>query len=67
MDDLKTFRASHNMTLAELGRLVGVSRGTVFRWEDGSRKIGIKLLNKVSEVTAIPRERLRPDIFGDAQ
>lgn len=67
MEELKTFRARHNMTLAELGRLVGVSRGTVFRWEDGSRSVSIKRLGKVAEVTGIPREKLRPDIFGDAQ
>lgn len=67
MDDLKTFREARNLSCAELGRMVGVTRATVLRWEDGTRRIGVTLLPRVAQVTGIPREKLRPDIFGDAQ
>jgi predicted transcriptional regulator len=67
MKELRTYRKKHNLSCAALGELLGVTRVTVFRWEDGSRKVAISLVNKVSSLTGIPRERLRPDVFGAAQ
>lgn len=67
MKELRTYRKKHNLSCAALGELLGVTRVTVFRWEDGTRRIGLSVLGKVAEVTGIPREKLRPDIFGDAQ
>lgn len=67
MKELKSYRKRHNLSCAALGELLGVTRVTVFRWEEGSRKIGVTLVNKVSSLTGIPREKLRPDIFGAVQ
>jgi DNA-binding XRE family transcriptional regulator len=67
MNDLKTYRETHNLSCAALGKMIGVTRATVLRWEDGTRRIGVTLIPKVAQVTGIPREKLRPDIFGDAQ
>ncbi len=67
MKELRTYRKKNNLSCAALGELLGVTRVTVFRWEDGTRRIGLSVLSRVAEVTGIPREKLRPDIFGDAQ
>lgn len=66
MRDLKSYRQRHKLSCAEFGKMVGVTRVTVFRWEDGTRKIGVAVLPKVAKVTGIPIKRLRPDIFGEA-
>lgn len=67
MSDLKTYRQRHKLSRAELAKMLGVTRITIFRWEEGSRKIGIPALPKVSKLTGIPIKRLRPDIFEVAQ
>lgn len=54
--------------LAERGRklslahLVGVNRSTVTRWSRG--RVPAERVALVSEITGIPRERLRPDLFA---
>ncbi len=66
MEDLKAYREQHKLSCADFGKLVGVTRVTVFRWEDGTRRIDLSLVPKITQITGIPRERLRPDVFGDA-
>jgi Bacterial toxin YdaS len=43
----------------ELARALGLSHTSVIRWD----MIPINYLFQVEEITGIPRERLRPDIF----
>lgn len=63
---LQTYRKQNQLTLIGLAEMLGVSKVTVFRWETGAFLIPVSKLNKVSEITGIPREQLRPDIFGKA-
>lgn len=50
------------MTKAALSRLVGVTKTTVDRWENGVRKIDTDILPRVVEVTGIAARELRPDL-----
>jgi transcriptional regulator with XRE-family HTH domain len=59
---LKAFREAHEISQAELARLLGVSRSIAHRWETGDRKIGPNSLAAVSEKTGIPKKELRPDL-----
>ena len=43
-----------------------VERQTWWRWETGASRVAIEKLERVEAVTGIPREQLRPDIFGEA-
>lgn len=68
---LRTFRYSHKprMTLRAAGELVGVSKVTWHRWEEGQRKVDPELVPLVSEKTGISAAELRPDLaltFGEA-
>lgn len=61
---LKSFRENHEppMSQAGLAKLLGKSRPTVHRWENGERKIGLESLSTVSEKTGISKRELRPDL-----
>ena len=63
---LRKFRVDRSMSQAQLGQEFGVAAETVYRWEKGRRKIGLRLLPLVSQFTGIPREELRPDVYGGA-
>lgn len=45
-----------------LSTKLGLSRGAVSQWE----KVPLERVNDVARITGIPRERLRPDVFGPA-
>ena len=61
------FRKSKKMTAKQFGDLFCVDRATVYRWERGDIKVPIKILGPLEDVTGIPREKLRPDIFEAQQ
>ncbi len=44
---------------AALARLVGVSRVSVYAWD----KIPAERVVKIEELTGVPRETLRPDLY----
>jgi len=46
-------------SLSELARQLGLTRQAVSHWD----KVPIKYLRVVSEMTKIPREKLRPDLY----
>lgn len=48
--------------MAALGRLIGVDRATIQRWEKGSRRIDPARLGRVVKLTSIPAYVLRPDL-----
>lgn len=63
---LKNWRIENGKNQKEAGEAVGVERVTWWRWEKQGSPVDIAILAKVSEVTGIPRQELRPDIFGEA-
>jgi hypothetical protein len=46
--------------LSELSRRLGLTRQAVSHWN----KVPFKYLRTISEMTGIPREKLRPDLYG---
>lgn len=59
-----------DMTIKEIAKEVGgvvalslrlgLSRGAVSQWE----RVPLDRVNDVARITGIPRERIRPDVFG---
>lgn len=47
------------MPLARLAREIGITRGAVAQWD----RVPAERLREVSDVTGIPMEALRPDLF----
>ncbi len=45
--------------LSELARQLGLTRQAVSHWD----KVPLKHLKVISEMTKIPREKLRPDLY----
>lgn len=62
---LTTYRASQEppLSMADLGRLLGVGTPTISRWEKFQRAIDEDRLASVSDKTGIPAKELRPDLF----
>jgi DNA-binding transcriptional regulator YdaS (Cro superfamily) len=46
---------------SELARRLGISRAAVCHW----RRVPLRHLRRVEELTSIPRARLRPDLYAD--
>lgn len=61
--ELRDFRKNGH-TLDAMADLFNVNRTTILRWEKGEVPIPIKRLERIAKATGIPREKLRPDIFG---
>lgn len=53
------------MTPAGLAKALGLDRATVSRWCHG-RVPAVRVV-AVERITGIPRELIRPDVFGDRQ
>lgn len=58
------YRTDANVTPKQLCDRLGVENTTLWRWETGRVKIPVERLDKIERVTGIPRQKLRPDIFG---
>lgn len=50
-------------TLVAAGRLLGVSKVEMWRWETGHRRIPPEKVPAVEAITGVPRELLRPDVY----
>lgn len=59
-DKLKELRKQHSMSQAELGKLLGVTKQSVSRYESG-RVPTVEILMKISEVFDVPFESLVKD------
>ena len=46
---------------SELAKSLGVTRAAISAW----REVPVTRLKEVSQLTGIPREKLRPDIFDE--
>jgi transcriptional regulator with XRE-family HTH domain len=49
--------------LEEVAALFGVNKATIIRWENGEVPLPAKRLKEFEDVTGIPRQQLRPDLF----
>ena len=61
---LRQYLELNKSTVDELAASLGVNRTTIWRWETG--KVPVERLADIERLTKIPRQQLRPDIFGDA-
>lgn len=63
---LKDFRTREGLSQDDLAKLLGVTRETVTRWENGSRKPDEERLSKIAKETGIQPSVLRPDLAARA-
>lgn len=61
--DFAKFRKNSNHTLDAVAAIFGVDRTTILRWEKGKVPLPAARLKEFEEVTGIPRNKLRPDLF----
>jgi DNA-binding transcriptional regulator YdaS (Cro superfamily) len=61
---LRQYLELNNSTVDKLAASLGVNRTTIWRWETG--KVPVERLADIERLTKIPRQQLRPDIFGEA-
>ncbi len=47
------------------GRIVSKKQSTIYQWLIDGRELPAELVQIVSVATGIPKEQLRPDIFGE--
>lgn len=58
---LRSYRESKSLTLAQVGRLFGVHKTTVLRWEENG--VPAERVIEIETKTRIARQRLRPDLY----
>lgn len=56
-----------DLTLDAVADLFNVNRTTILRWEKGEPPVPIKRVSEIETVTGIPRQKLRPDVFGEVR
>jgi transcriptional regulator with XRE-family HTH domain len=61
---LTAFREEHDLTKAALAALLGVSKASITRWENGRRKPDRAALIRIKNKTGIEPRELRPDLVG---
>jgi len=61
MEKLIAYFSNSNTALA---LALGVTQPYISMCKSGKRKISIPLVKKAESLTGIPREQIRPDIFG---
>ena len=49
--------------MAQLAAKLGIARQAIYQWS----RIPAERVVEVERITGVPRNELRPDIFGDAQ
>ncbi|PZQ86029.1 MAG: Rha family transcriptional regulator [Ancylobacter novellus] len=58
---LYLYRIRTQQSLAALGRLLGVNKSSILRWED--RRVPAERVLDVERATGVPRHELRPDLY----
>lgn len=61
------WRKRKKLTQAQAAKLIGVQQPTVSGWEQGTRKVSLRLIDRVASVTKLSRKALRPDIYAPAR
>lgn len=64
MENLKIWREQNDLTIAQAAAKLGVAYGTWWRWEEGSRKPGLRAVINLTALTHIPQKQLRPDMWS---
>jgi DNA-binding transcriptional regulator YdaS (Cro superfamily) len=66
MEALRKWRLGlrDHQTLKAAGSLLGVSAVQMYRYEIGEQKVPATKAAAIEAITGIPREVLRPDVFG---
>jgi predicted transcriptional regulator len=60
--DIRTLFAESGLTQTQIAKACGITQAGVSRWTE--RRIPAERVAQVSELTGIPPDQLRPDIFG---
>ena len=60
---LKTYRAAHDKTLADLAAEIGSTAATLSNIETGKIHPSAGLALKIKEATGVPLHELRPDLW----
>jgi DNA-binding transcriptional regulator YdaS (Cro superfamily) len=66
MEELRKWRLGlrDHQTLKAAGSLLGVSAVQMHRYETDEQKVPATKVREIEAITGIPREILRPDVFG---
>jgi transcriptional regulator with XRE-family HTH domain len=64
---LRDWRIAQEKTVAQAAEAAGVTPAMWSRWENNRRDVPPKRVQSLATLTGIPREKLRPDVFGEAQ
>jgi transcriptional regulator with XRE-family HTH domain len=64
---LKNWRTEAGMTQEQAAALAGVTNVAWHFWENGNRRLPAERVPILSKITGIPRDVLRPDVFGELQ
>ena len=64
-NDFRQLVEGRGLKLSGLADRLGVHRSTVTRW--AQREVPVERLVEIERATGIPRQELRPDIFGAAE
>ena len=67
MDALQLWLCGSHQRSQMLASQVGVTAEAVRLWAVGKRKVGVKKIMRVSEVTGLSPSEIRPDVFGPEQ
>ena len=51
-------------TQCEMAVALGVTQAAVCQWLSGEKKVSPRIAVQMEKSTGIPREQIRPDIFG---
>lgn len=65
MNELLEIKKSRFKTQKALAEFIGVSQPTLSDWLSGEKKLSTKNVKKIEQLFGIPREQLRPDIYGN--
>jgi transcriptional regulator with XRE-family HTH domain len=66
MEPLEQYRTENGLTKTQLADLLGVSPSMISLVLSGARKPGFALAQHIERVTGIPKQTLRPDVYGEA-
>lgn len=63
---LRKYREKHQLSCADMAKLLGVAEPTARSLENGNRRITAERAVEIERVTGIPRQDLCPDVFEAA-
>jgi transcriptional regulator with XRE-family HTH domain len=64
MNALARFRKAKGLTQSQVSELLGTTKATVSRWETDKRRPDPAMAIAIERKLGIPRQHLRPDLFG---